>query len=74
MKPIIRVLVVDDSPTVREILVSMLQSEPGFQVVGQAQDGEEAVQLSEIPLAEDTAFIAGFFKYTGNQYLAGIHP
>ncbi len=46
MKSIIRVLVVDDSPTVREILVGMLQSEPGFQVVGQAQDGEEAVQLS----------------------------
>jgi two-component system chemotaxis response regulator CheB len=46
MKPTIRVLVVDDSPTVREILVSMLQSEPGFQVVGQARNGEEAVRLS----------------------------
>ncbi len=46
MKPIIRVLVVDDSPTVRKILVSMLQSEPGFEVVGEAKDGEEAVRLA----------------------------
>ena len=46
MKPVIRVLVVDDSPTVRQILVSMLQDEPGFLVVGQARDGEEAVRLA----------------------------
>jgi len=42
----IKVLVVDDSPTIRQVLVSMLQDEPGFQVVGQAQDGIEAVQLA----------------------------
>ena len=45
-EPTVRVLVVDDSPTVRQILVSMLEAEPGFQVVGQAQDGEEAVQMT----------------------------
>jgi two-component system chemotaxis response regulator CheB len=38
----IRVLVVDDSPVVRQILVSMLQSEPGFVVVGEASDGVDA--------------------------------
>ncbi len=42
----IRVLVVDDSPVVRQILVSMLESVPDFQVVGQAQDGEEAIRLT----------------------------
>jgi two-component system chemotaxis response regulator CheB len=42
----INVLVVDDSPIIRQILVSMLQSEPGLQVVGQARDGEEAVELA----------------------------
>ncbi|HET89193.1 MAG TPA: chemotaxis-specific protein-glutamate methyltransferase CheB [Chloroflexi bacterium] len=42
----IRVLVVDDSAVVRQILVSMLETEPGFEVVGQAQDGEEAVRLT----------------------------
>lgn len=46
MKDIIRVLVVDDSPVVRTILVSMLESAPGFQVVGEAKDGEEAVRLT----------------------------
>ncbi len=46
MKPIVRVLVVDDSPTIQQILVNMLQSEPGFRVVGQARDGEEAIQLA----------------------------
>lgn len=46
MKDPIRVLVVDDSAVVRQILVSMLETVPGFQVVGQAQDGEEAVRLT----------------------------
>lgn len=46
LKDPIRVLVVDDSAVVREILVSMLETVPGFQVVGQAQDGEEAVRLT----------------------------
>lgn len=45
-KPAIRVLIVDDSPTVREILVGMLESEPGLRVVGQAGNGEEAVRLT----------------------------
>ena len=46
MKDSIRVLVVDDSIVVRQILVSMLDTEPGFQVVGQARDGVEAVRLT----------------------------
>jgi two-component system chemotaxis response regulator CheB len=46
MKDPIRVLVVDDSTVVRQILVSMLETVPGFEVVGQARDGEEAVRLT----------------------------
>jgi two-component system chemotaxis response regulator CheB len=46
MKDRIRILVVDDSPLVRKILVQMLQSEPGFEVVGEARDGQEAVQMT----------------------------
>lgn len=46
MKDPIRVLVVDDSMVVRQILVSMLETVPGFEVVGQARDGEEAVRLT----------------------------
>ena len=46
MKDTIRVLVADDSPLVRTLLVSMLTSVPGFEIVGEAKDGEEAVRLT----------------------------
>ena len=42
----IHVLIVDDSPIIREILVQMLQSEPGLNVIGEAQDGREAIQMT----------------------------
>jgi DNA-binding NarL/FixJ family response regulator len=41
----IRVLVVDDTEHVRRVLVDMLALD-GFEVVGQAADGEEAVRLT----------------------------
>lgn len=41
----IRVLVVEDSISVRERLVEAIAAAPGFEVVGQASDGERAVQL-----------------------------
>lgn len=44
MKPPIRVLVADDSPTLRAALVSLLSEDPALQIVGQAADGVEAVQ------------------------------
>ncbi|HEY0073547.1 MAG TPA: response regulator, partial [Abditibacteriaceae bacterium] len=39
----IRVLVVDDSPIMRELLAHILNSDPDLQVVGFAKDGEEAL-------------------------------
>src|SRR5882724_12006338 len=39
----IRVLVVEDTPVVREFLVHILSSDPGIQVVGTATNGEEAL-------------------------------
>jgi two-component system chemotaxis response regulator CheB len=41
-----RVLLVEDSPTTREYLVSLLDDDPALHVVGQAPDGEEAVRLA----------------------------
>lgn len=41
---IIRVLVVEDSPVARELLVYILGSDPEIQVIGTANDGEEAVE------------------------------
>lgn len=43
----IRALVVEDSSTVAELLVSMLQSDPGIRVVGIARDGREAVRAAQ---------------------------
>lgn len=45
-KPPIRILIVEDSPTARELLVSIMQNEPGLQVVGTARNGIEAVRLA----------------------------
>lgn len=48
MSPI-RVLVVDDSPLIRQILVDMLRKEPDIEVVGYARDGEEAlIRVAEL--------------------------
>ena len=40
----IKVLVVEDSPVVREFLVHILGSDPAIRVVGTAHDGEEALE------------------------------
>ena len=42
----IRVLVVDDFPLVREGLAAALAIDPGFEVVGQANDTREAMQMA----------------------------
>lgn len=42
----IRVVVAEDSLTVREFLVEILEGDPGIRVVGQAKNGAEAVELA----------------------------
>ncbi|MEW2283693.1 response regulator transcription factor [Streptomyces sp. NPDC047841] len=42
----IRVLVVDDQFLIRAGLVGLLDAAPGFEVVGEAKDGEQAVRLA----------------------------
>jgi two-component system chemotaxis response regulator CheB len=43
----IRALVVEDSSTVRELLLGILCSDPAIEVIGTAQTGEEAVEAVE---------------------------
>jgi DNA-binding NarL/FixJ family response regulator len=42
----VRVLVADDQRAVREALATVLDAEPGIEVIGLASDGEEAVDLA----------------------------
>ena len=44
--PPIRILIADDHAVFRDGLRGLLEAEPDFQVVGQAADGEQAVQLA----------------------------
>jgi len=41
----IKVLVVDDSPVARELIVHILSSDPKIQVIGTAQNGKEALEF-----------------------------
>ena len=43
----LRVLVVDDEPTVRALLRAVVSRDPRFEVVGEAVDGEQAISLAE---------------------------
>ena len=46
--PLIRLLIADDHALVRSGLRSMLKREPGFEIVGEAGNGREAVELCRI--------------------------
>ena len=46
MSDIIQVLIADDSPEIRDMLSLRLSFDPRFTVVGEAEDGEEAVSLA----------------------------
>ncbi len=53
---VIKVLIVDDHPTVRRGLHSLLSSYPDIQVVGEAEDGATALRLAET-LAPDIVLL-----------------
>lgn len=44
MSGMVRILVADDHPVVREGLIAILGTQPDFEVVGEAGDGEEVVR------------------------------
>jgi DNA-binding NarL/FixJ family response regulator len=44
----IRLLIADDHPVVRDGLSGMFTADPGFEVLGEAADGAEAVRLAQV--------------------------
>jgi len=42
----VRVLVVEDSPTVRHYLMTLINESPGLEVIGEARDGDEALSMT----------------------------
>lgn len=46
-KPNIRILIADDHPTILDMVKRILKAHPGFEVVGEARDGQHAVSLAE---------------------------
>jgi DNA-binding NarL/FixJ family response regulator len=42
----VRILIVDDHPVVRDGLIGMFAADPGFEVLGEAADGAEALRLA----------------------------
>jgi CheY-like chemotaxis protein len=46
-RPTIRILVADDHPTILEMVKRILKAHHGFEVVGEARDGQHAVNLAE---------------------------
>ncbi|MDR2443993.1 MAG: response regulator [Deltaproteobacteria bacterium] len=70
------VLIVDDSPVMRQMLVKIFENE-GFKVVGQAADGEEALTLFEELRPEITTLDIVMPKIRGTEVLETImskHP
>ena len=43
----VRILVADDFPTILQLVKDILNAHPGFEVVGEARDGDHAVALAE---------------------------
>lgn len=47
MSDLIRILIADDHAVVREGLRTLIETESGMEVIGEARDGQEVVQLAE---------------------------
>jgi DNA-binding NarL/FixJ family response regulator len=52
----IKIILADDHKLVRQGLRSLLETQPGFEVIGEASDGQEALKLIET-LSPDVAFL-----------------
>ncbi|HSB78844.1 MAG TPA: PAS domain S-box protein [Candidatus Methylomirabilis sp.] len=68
-----RVLVVDDHVIVRQGLVRLLNAEPDLEVVGEASDGHEAVELTGQLRPDVVVMDVGLRKQNGVEATRAIH-
>lgn len=47
-----KLIIADDHPHAREAITAMLEDDPYFNIVGQARNGKEAIELSEIHIPD----------------------
>ena len=71
--PNIRVLVVDDSPLYRYVVRELLSQSPGFEVVGCAEDGREALTLIHLTRPDMVILDIEMPIMDGWQTLRAIH-
>ena len=48
MKKAVKILIVDDSPITRNLLLQILQKNPNFEVVGMAFNGKDAISMAKL--------------------------
>ena len=72
MSPMIRVLVADDHAVVRAGIVALLSAEPDIDVVGEAVDGEQAVELALALLPDLVVMDVRMPRLTGDAATARI--
>lgn len=68
----IRVVLVDDVPEVRRLVRTALRFRGGFDVVGEAGDGAEAVSLASVQQPDVVVLDLGLPDLAGRDVLAGI--
>lgn len=65
----IRVLCVDDSPTIHSVLAKILSEQEGFKIVGKAMNGQEAVDFLKVNSVDAVTLDIHMPVMTGTEYL-----